>query len=72
MVIEAHKCEAGRAVLDRFHHLIAADIVTVTAEQAHAALDTFRRFGRRRHPAGRLLFKGDDFARTDIPPAAQS
>ena len=58
----------------------------VTAEQADAARDAWRRFGKGNHPAGLnfgdcfayalakatgepLLFKGDDFARTDIEAA---
>jgi uncharacterized protein with PIN domain len=66
--------------------LTAAEIVAVTPEQADAALEAFRRFGKRRHRAAlnigdcrayaaarvtgeRLLFKGDDFAHTDIPSA---
>lgn len=58
----------------------------VDRDQAAAAVDAYRRFGRGRHPAGLnlgdvfayalartrglpLLFKGDDFARTDIDAA---
>ena len=58
-------------------------IVPFDAEQAMAAIEGFRRFGKGNHPAGLnfgdcaayslarvsgepLLFKGDDFARTDV------
>ena len=46
--------------LERFLHLIASDIVTVTPEQAEIALEAFRLFGKGRHRAG--LNIGDCFA----------
>src|SRR3954463_5644303 len=61
-------------------------MVRVDGEMGEAAADTFRRFGKGRHPAKLnygdcfayalartralpLLYKGDDFARTDITSA---
>jgi ribonuclease VapC len=86
-VVEGRKHDAGRERLDRFFRLTGAEIVNVTAKQAEAAVEAFRRFGRGRHPARlnigdcfayalakttgeKLLFKGSDFVRTDISPAA--
>jgi ribonuclease VapC len=60
VVIETRKGVAGRRRLERFLHLIAADIVAVTREQAEMALEAFRRFGKGRHRAG--LNIGDCFA----------
>ncbi len=60
MVIEARKGEAGRRLMERFLHLTAAEIVAVTPEQAEAALDAFRRFGKGRHRDA--LNIGDCFA----------
>jgi ribonuclease VapC len=88
LVIEGRKQTLGRRLLDRFLALSGADIVPVTAQQAEAACDAFRQFGKGRHPASLnfgdcfayalakatgepLLFKGGDFARTDIEPAAR-
>lgn len=61
-------------------------IMPITPEAAHLAIDAFNRFGKGRHPAQLnfgdcmsyacarhyrlpLLFKGNDFAQTDIPAA---
>jgi ribonuclease VapC len=60
IVIETRKGVAGRRRLERFLHLIASDIVTVTPEQAEIALEAFRLFGKGRHRAG--LNIGDCFA----------
>ena len=51
MVIEARKSDAGRRLLDRFLRLTATEIVAVRPAQADAALDAFRRLGKRRHRA---------------------
>jgi ribonuclease VapC len=63
------------------------EIVSVTPEQAGIAVDAFRRFGRGRAALNMgdcfayalakasddtPLFKGDDFARTDLRPALTS
>ena len=87
IVIESRKGEAGRQLLERFLELTAAEVASVTADQARHACGAFRRWGKGRHPAGLdfgdvfayalaevtgepLLFKGADFARTDITSAA--
>jgi ribonuclease VapC len=87
LVIEGRKRDAGRTDLDLFLSEAEVEIVPVTLEQAELACLAFRRYGRRRHPAGLnfgdvfayalakvtgepLLFKGDDFAQTDIASAA--
>lgn len=84
-VIEGRWGELGRAGLDRFLRLTNAEIVAVTPEQAELAIETFRRYGKGRHPVSLnigdcfsyalakatgepLLFKGNDFSRTDIVP----
>ncbi|MGH7024836.1 MAG: type II toxin-antitoxin system VapC family toxin [Caulobacteraceae bacterium] len=83
IVMESRKGDGGRADLERL--LLDGDfeIVGVSAELAHSAIDAFRRFGKGRHRAGLnigdcfayalattldqpLLFKGDDFAHTDV------
>ena len=76
-------------VSERFDDLTreaGIEIAPVTLEQAQAARQAWRSFGRGRHPARLnladcfayalaktegegLLFKGDDFAQTDIAPA---
>jgi ribonuclease VapC len=70
-------------VLDRFQ----IDVCAFTEEQARLARETFKRYGKSRHPAKlnfgdcisyalaketgeELLFKGTDFAQTDIAVAA--
>jgi ribonuclease VapC len=59
LVIESRKGNAGRIDLDRFIDVGAIEIVAVTAEQAEAACDAFRRYGKGRHPAN--LNFGDVF-----------
>ena len=59
-VVEGRKGFAGRERLDRFFRLTGAEIVSATPEQAEAAVEAFRRFGRGRHPA--RLNIGDCFA----------
>ena len=88
-VIEGRKGEAGRADLEKLMSAGEFEIVAVTAHQAMAAIDAFRRFGRGRHRAALnigdcfayalapildepLLFKGDDFALTDLRSALPS
>ena len=81
----------GRGIMMDFAHqdvvnFIAARriaIVPIGDQEADAALDAHRRFGKERHPArlnmgdcfayacaktngAALLYKGDDFARTDL------
>jgi ribonuclease VapC len=63
--------------------MLAVRVVPVTEEQARAAREAYRRFGKGNHPAALnfgdcfayalsllsgepLLFKGNDFARTDV------
>ena len=69
--------------LDLFIEKANIELVPFSLEQASAARDAWRQFGKGHHPAGLnfgdcfayalahtsgepLLFKGDDFARTDI------
>ena len=68
--------------LDLFLAEATVEVVPVTAGQARIARDAYRRFGKGNHPAGLnfgcfayalakerdlpLLFKGDDFARSDV------
>jgi ribonuclease VapC len=59
LVIESRKGNAGRIDLDRFIDVGAIEIVAVSAEQAEAACDAFRRYGKGRHPAN--LNFGDVF-----------
>ena len=47
-VVEGRKGFAGRERLDRFFRLTGAEIVSATPEQAEAAVEAFRRFGRGR------------------------
>ena len=77
--------EAGHD-LDAFLKRTRIELVPVTAEQANAARQAWRRFGKGNHPAALnfgdcfayalaavtgepLLFKGEDFALTDIEAA---
>jgi len=89
IVIQARR---GAAAVDHLTALIARagiEIVAVDGEQAVAAADAYRRFGKGQHTAGLnygdlfayalarttgepLLFKGEDFARTDVLPARLS
>lgn len=83
MVLTRWFGETAVAALDAFVREAGAEIVPFDLPQLHAAQDTYREFGKGRHPAGlnfgdcmsyalarvcdeTLLFKGDDFARTDI------
>ncbi len=59
-VIEGRKGEAGRADLEKLLSAGEFEIVAVTAHQAMAAIDAFRRFGSGRHCAA--LNIGDCFA----------
>jgi ribonuclease VapC len=87
-VIFSRRGEEGLADLAKFVDRAAIDRVTVDARQADAAVDAFRRFGKRYHAAALnigdcfayalaktsgepLLYKGADFAQTDISPAVQ-
>jgi ribonuclease VapC len=71
------------AELDLWLYEVGVEIVAVDAEQADLARRAWRRYGRKRGPAGLnfrdcfsyalaalrqapLLFKGDDFSKTDI------
>ena len=86
MVIETRLGEAGGSELDLWFHKAGVEIVAVDAELADQARRAWRRFGKRRHPAGLnfgdcfsyalsalrqepLLFKGEDFSKTDIEAA---
>lgn len=86
LVIERRRGEVGRADLDRFLREARIEVMAVTPEQAEIACDAFRRYGKGRHPANLnfgvvfayakvtgepLLFKGEDFARTDVAVAAR-
>jgi ribonuclease VapC len=59
-VVEGRRGHAGRLRLDRFFELTAAEIVSVTPEQAELAVEAFRRYGKGRHPIG--LNIGDCFS----------
>jgi ribonuclease VapC len=59
-VIEGRTRDVGRARLDRFFALHGIEIVAVTPEQAELAVETFRRYGKGRHPVG--LNIGDCFS----------
>jgi ribonuclease VapC len=59
IVIESRKGEPGRQLLERFLDLTTAEIMPVTADHSDLACDTFRRYGKGRHPAG--LNFGDVF-----------
>lgn len=78
--------EAGRARMAGLIEAFDLEVLPCTMVDAHAAVIAFTRYGRRtaanlnlgdcfayalaqRHGAA-LLFKGDDFARTDVTPAA--
>lgn len=83
IALETKHGDAAVRELDLLLARVQAQIEPVTAEQAEFARQAWRRFGRRRHPAGlnygdcfsyalsrasgeALLFKGKDFAQTDI------
>ncbi len=86
MVIETRLGEPGGSELDLWLYKAGVEIVAVHAEQTDQARRAWRRFGKRRHPAGLnfgdsfsyalsaltqapLLFKSDDFSKTDIEAA---
>ena len=60
MVVEARYGSDGLRDFDRLMERIAVEIVPVDLEQARAAREAFRRFGKGRHPAG--LNFGDCFS----------
>jgi ribonuclease VapC len=83
IVAETRRGKAGAQDVDRFVAEANIEIVPFDAEQAVAAREAWRRYGRGRHRASLnfgdcfsyalaritndvLLFKGNDFARTDI------
>lgn len=86
IVVEARYGADGIRDLDLFMATAAIEPVAVDAQQALAAREAFRRYGKGRHPAALnfgdcfsyalakvldepLLFKGMDFAQTDLTPA---
>ena len=86
MVLESRIGAAGGRNLDAFTAETPIELVPVTVEQAYAAREAWRRFGKGNHPAGLnfgdcfayalaettgepLLFKGGDFALTDVEDA---
>lgn len=60
MVLEGRRGAAGAEALDRFIEQFQIELVPVTVEQAEAAREAWRRFGRGRHRAA--LNFGDCFA----------
>ena len=60
IVVEARYGSDGLRDFDRLMERIAVEIVPVDLEQARAAREAFRRFGKGRHPAG--LNFGDCFS----------
>ena len=60
LVVEARYGSDGLRDFDRLMERIAVEIVPVDLEQARAAREAFRRFGKGRHPAG--LNFGDCFS----------
>jgi ribonuclease VapC len=73
----------AESILAEFLQRTGAEIIPISDEIGRAAIRTFERYGRGRHPAQLnmgdcfayacaralgtpLLYKGDDFARTDI------
>lgn len=83
LVIESRFGSDGGRELDLLIAKAGLSIEPVTADQADAAREAWRRYGKGRHSAGLdfgdcfsyalakvtgepLLFKGDDFAHTDI------
>jgi len=86
MVLESRIGASGERNLDAFIQETPIELAPVTVEQAYAARQAWRRFGKGNHPAGLnfgdcfayalaetsgepLLFKGGDFALTDIEDA---
>lgn len=87
LVIESRFGSVGGRELDLLIAKAGLSIESVTADQADAAREAWRRYGKGRHSAGLnfgdcfsyalakvagepLLFKGDDFAHTDISAVA--
>lgn len=85
IVIESRFGLEGGHALDRLIERADIETVPVDVEQARAAREAFRRFGKGRHAAclnfsdcfsyalsrvlaEPLLFKGEDFGRTDVTP----
>lgn len=83
MIVESRLGSDGVRDLDLFIAKARITLIPVDEEQAHLAVQAFRRYGKGRHPAAlnfgdcfsyalaraqadALLFKGDDFAHTDI------
>lgn len=83
IVCEARKGEAATPFLLQLLSECSVQIIPFDASQAAIALDTWRRYGKGRHPASlnmgdcaayalartlndTLLYKGDDFSKTDI------
>jgi len=60
LVVEARYGSDGLRDFDRLMERIAVEVVPVDLEQARAAREAFRRFGKGRHPAG--LNFGDCFS----------
>ena len=86
IVLESREGIGAGHAFDAYVEEAAVELVAVTTEQAQAARQAWRRFGRGNHPAALnfgdcfayalaettgepLLFKGRDFARTDIAAA---
>ena len=86
IVLESRRGDEGAARLDRILAEARIELVPVSVEQAHAARETWRRYGKGNHPAALnfgdcfsyalaettgepLLYKGNDFAQTDISTA---
>ncbi len=86
IVAESRGGAAGGHALDVFLKRAGMELVSVTPDQARAARQAWRRFGKGNHPAGLnfgdcfsyalaetarepLLFKGEDFAQTDVEAA---
>lgn len=87
IVCEGATKEGGGARFQQIAASLGVEVVPFTPEQAHLALEAFKRFGKGRGAKASLnfgdcfvyalakeleaplLFKGDDFAQTDIEPA---
>ena len=85
MAVDRRGGDRARADFSHFFERSGIEIVPVTAEQAELARQAFRTWGRgqpadlnmgdciayalSRSTGRSLLFKGDDFPRTDIEPA---
>lgn len=86
VVVEARKGEAGARLFSRLLVTAQIEVIAFDSGQAEIALDSWRRYGKGRHPAclnigncaayalartlnDTLLFKGDDFSKTDVASA---